>query len=123
MMDHASVLDALRARGMLDQVTDLDGLARALHQPQSIYVGFDPTAPSLHVGHLLPVMALAHFQEAGHRPIVLVGGATHQPAVALVAESPTRPGNDGARRLVGGSDARHGRGPGSQAGRRPCKHT
>jgi tyrosyl-tRNA synthetase len=70
-----SLLDELSWRGMVYQHTD--GLADALATGKlSAYAGFDPTAPSLHVGHLVPVMGLAHLQRAGHRPIALVGGGT-----------------------------------------------
>lgn len=70
-----SLLDELSWRGMVYQHTD--GLADALATTEvSGYVGFDPTAPSLHVGNLVPVMGLAHLQRAGHRPIALVGGGT-----------------------------------------------
>src|SRR4051812_23442781 len=70
-----SLLDELSWRGMIYQQTD--GLADALATAQvSAYVGFDPTASSLHVGHLVPVMGLAHLQRAGHRPVALVGGGT-----------------------------------------------
>src|SRR3954470_1410926 len=68
-----SLLDELSWRGMIYQQTD--GLADALATDQvSAYVGFDPTASSLHVGSLVPVMGLAHLQRAGHRPVALVGG-------------------------------------------------
>ncbi|MFH1377587.1 MAG: tyrosine--tRNA ligase [Planctomycetota bacterium] len=71
------VLDELIARGLMDQMTDADAVRSLLQSPpQTIYAGFDPTADSLHVGHLVPVMALAHLQRAGHCPIMLVGGAT-----------------------------------------------
>ena len=70
-----SLLDELSWRGMIYQHTD--GLADALATTEvSAYVGFDPTAPSLHLGHLVPVMGLAHLQRAGHRPVALVGGGT-----------------------------------------------
>jgi len=70
-----SLLDELSWRGMVYQHTD--GLADALATSEVTgYVGFDPTAPSLHVGNLVPVMGLAHLQRAGHRPIALVGGGT-----------------------------------------------
>jgi tyrosyl-tRNA synthetase len=70
-----SLLDELSWRGMMYQHTD--GLPDALATDSvSAYAGFDPTAPSLHVGHLVPVMGLAHLQRAGHRPIALVGGGT-----------------------------------------------
>jgi tyrosyl-tRNA synthetase len=70
-----SLLDELSWRGMVYQHTD--GLADVLATDSvSAYAGFDPTAPSLHVGHLVPVMGLAHLQRFGHRPIALVGGGT-----------------------------------------------
>ena len=70
-----SLLDELTWRGLLHQHTD--GLADALKgKSVSAYAGFDPTAVSLHVGNLVPVMGLAHLQRAGHRPIILVGGGT-----------------------------------------------
>jgi tyrosyl-tRNA synthetase len=72
-----SILDELTARGMLEQISDRETLSQTLTQESvPFYNGFDPTAVSLHVGHLLPIMAMAHFQRAGHRPIALVGGAT-----------------------------------------------
>jgi len=70
-----SLLEELSWRGMIYQHTD--GLPDALATGQlSAYAGFDPTASSLHVGHLVPVMGLAHLQRAGHRPVALVGGGT-----------------------------------------------
>ncbi len=72
-MDNA--YEILQQRGFIAQVTD-EALRQRLDAPLSCYAGFDPTADSLHVGHLLPVMALAHMQRCGHRPIVLVGGGT-----------------------------------------------
>jgi len=70
-----ALLEELSWRGMVYQHTD--GLPDALATEQlSVYAGFDPTAPSLHVGHLVPVMGLAHLQRAGHRPVALVGGGT-----------------------------------------------
>ena len=70
-----SLLEELSWRGMVYQHTD--GLPDALATEElSAYAGFDPTAPSLHVGHLVPVMGLAHLQRAGHRPVALVGGGT-----------------------------------------------
>ena len=69
-------LEELRWRGFLEATTsdDLDAFLNAA--PRTIYVGFDPTADSLHVGHLVALMVLRRFQKAGHRPIALVGGAT-----------------------------------------------
>jgi tyrosyl-tRNA synthetase len=75
MTSKSSVLDELSWRGMVYQHTD--GLADALATGElGVYAGFDPTASSLHVGHLVPVMGLAHLQRAGHRPVALVGGGT-----------------------------------------------
>jgi tyrosyl-tRNA synthetase len=71
------LLDDLRTRGLLHDSTDPDELSARLKQrPIGIYVGFDPTADSLHVGHLLGQLMLRRFQLAGHRPIALAGGAT-----------------------------------------------
>lgn len=71
------MLDVLRARGFLVGVSDEERLRAALDRdPVTLYCGYDPTAPSLHVGSLVSLMALAHFQHAGHRPIVVLGGAT-----------------------------------------------
>jgi len=72
-----NLLDELSARGMIEQITNEEGLRELLSKPGAvIYVGFDPTADSLHVGHLLPALTLARFQRAGHRPVMLIGGAT-----------------------------------------------
>ncbi len=63
--------------GLIAQSTDLDALREALADgPLTLYAGFDPTASSLHAGHLVPLLTLKRFQLAGHRPIVLAGGAT-----------------------------------------------
>ncbi|MEV0295341.1 tyrosine--tRNA ligase [Nocardia sp. NPDC050710] len=71
------IIDELTWRGLLAQSTDLDALRAALADgPLTLYAGFDPTAASLHAGHLVPLLALKRFQRAGHRPIVLAGGAT-----------------------------------------------
>jgi len=72
----SNVYDILKKRGFVEQVTDEAAVANVLGSPVTCYAGFDPTAESLHVGHLLPIMALAQMQRAGHRPIVLVGGGT-----------------------------------------------
>lgn len=72
-----NVLDTLRSRGFLQQITFEDELYKLLdNESVTFYVGFDPTADSLHIGHYIPVMAMAHMQRAGHRPIALVGGGT-----------------------------------------------
>ena len=71
------LLEELRWRGLIHQCTDEDGLKKLLASgQQTVYIGFDPTATSLHVGSLMQLMMLRRFQKAGHRPIALVGGAT-----------------------------------------------
>lgn len=71
------IFDELRWRGLIAQSTDQDALRKALADgPVTFYCGFDPTAPSLHVGHLVQVLTLRRLQQAGHRPLALVGGAT-----------------------------------------------
>ena len=72
----ANVFDILNERGFVAQASNVDELKRYLSKPSSCYIGFDPSADSLHVGSLVPIMALAHMQRQGHRPIVLVGGGT-----------------------------------------------
>jgi tyrosyl-tRNA synthetase len=73
----ASVLDVLEARGFVAQCTDREALSKALEAGAvRFYVGFDPTADSLHIGHLLPVMAMYWLQQAGHEPVVVIGGGT-----------------------------------------------
>ena len=72
-----TLLETLRERGFIDQVAGPEEDLRALlAAPTSAYIGFDPTASSLHVGSLVPIMALVHLQRAGHRPVALVGGGT-----------------------------------------------
>lgn len=72
----SNVYEVLKQRGFVEQVTDETAIVEVLKSEITCYAGFDPTATSLHVGHLLPIMALAQMQRAGHRPIVLVGGGT-----------------------------------------------
>ena len=75
MMDNA--FDLFKERGFFKQVTHEEELRKVLGEQMVLaYVGFDPTADSLHVGHLMGIMALAHLQRAGHRPVALVGGGT-----------------------------------------------
>ena len=74
MAEH--ILDILKERGFIAQVTYEEELYKQLEQPTTFYVGFDPTADSLHIGHYIPIMAMAHMQRAGHRPIALMGGGT-----------------------------------------------
>ncbi|NLW46528.1 MAG: tyrosine--tRNA ligase [Firmicutes bacterium] len=72
-----SVLKILEERGFIKQTTHQEPLFELLEKEQvTFYVGFDPTADSLHVGHMLPVMGMAHMQRAGHRPIAILGGGT-----------------------------------------------
>ncbi|MDJ0393214.1 tyrosine--tRNA ligase [Rhodococcus sp. G-MC3] len=72
-----NIVDELTWRGLIAQSTDLDELKKATSAgPITLYAGFDPTGPSLHAGHLVPLLALKRFQRAGHRPIVMAGGAT-----------------------------------------------
>ncbi len=76
-MGTSDILDELDWRGLIAQSTDRDALAQHLATGSiTVYSGFDPTAPSLHAGHLIPLLTLRRFQQAGHRPIVLAGGAT-----------------------------------------------
>lgn len=70
------ILDDLKDRGLIYQTTNEEALYKRLESPITLYCGFDPTADSLHIGHLLPVLMLRRFQLAGHRSIALVGGGT-----------------------------------------------
>ncbi|WP_373091889.1 tyrosine--tRNA ligase [Zhongshania sp.] len=74
---NAELLMELEARGLVAQMTGENGLSEYLSsEMRTLYCGFDPTADSLHIGHLVPLLALRRFQQAGHKPIALVGGAT-----------------------------------------------
>lgn len=76
-MTDATLLDDLEARGLVQECTDRAGLAaRMAEGPITVYNGCDPTADSLHVGNLIGLLVLRRFQDAGHRPLALVGGAT-----------------------------------------------
>lgn len=71
------ILQDLEKRGLIQQTTDKEGLKQHLAENQvTLYCGFDPTADSLHIGHLLPITMLKRFQKAGHKPIALIGGGT-----------------------------------------------
>ncbi|HEY0217512.1 MAG TPA: tyrosine--tRNA ligase [Cellulomonas sp.] len=71
------ILDELAWRGLVSQTTDAEALRRALDAgPVTLYCGFDPTAPSLHIGNLVQILTVRRLQDAGHRPMALVGGAT-----------------------------------------------
>lgn len=71
-----TVYNILKERGFIEQVTDSDLVQQKLKDVTVCYIGFDPTANSLHVGSLLPIMAMVHMQRAGHVPIALIGGGT-----------------------------------------------
>ncbi|WP_061964678.1 tyrosine--tRNA ligase [Demequina aurantiaca] len=72
-----NILDELAWRGLISQTTDDAALRKALDEgPVTLYCGFDPTAPSLHVGNLMQILTVRRFQDAGHKPLLLVGGAT-----------------------------------------------
>src|SRR5690625_7942591 len=71
------IIQDLEKRGLVHQTTDREGLQKHLAENQvTLYCGFDPTADSLHIGHLLPITMLKRFQKSGHRPIALIGGGT-----------------------------------------------
>ena len=73
----SDVFEALDERGFIKQITNAEQVASLLAEEQiTYYVGFDPTAPSLHVGSLVPIMAMAHLQRAGHKPIAIIGSGT-----------------------------------------------
>ena len=76
-MSAPTILDDLLARGLVHDSTDADALRARLNEgPITVYAGFDPTALSLHVGNLVPLLLLRRFQQFGHRPVALAGGAT-----------------------------------------------
>ncbi len=76
-MEARSVFDELMARGLIAQTTHEEKIRELLEKERvTFYVGFDPTADSLHVGHYVPIVAMAHLQRAGHRPIALFGSGT-----------------------------------------------
>ncbi|MCX6431302.1 MAG: tyrosine--tRNA ligase, partial [Actinobacteria bacterium] len=73
----STIIDELTWRGLIAQSTDLDALRAATDPgPITLYCGFDPTAPSLHLGNLVQILTVRRFQQHGHRPLALVGGAT-----------------------------------------------
>ena len=74
---NSAFFEELKARGLVYQVTDEEALQKQLNEESvKLYIGFDPTADSLHIGHLLPILMLRRFQQNGHVPIALVGGGT-----------------------------------------------
>lgn len=76
MAEAANVYDVLNERGFIAQCSDSEEVRERLRGAMTCYIGFDPTADSLHIGSLVPILALVHMQRHGHRPIVLVGGGT-----------------------------------------------
>ncbi|MCL5426548.1 MAG: tyrosine--tRNA ligase [Gammaproteobacteria bacterium] len=75
-MKATALLNDLQQRGLIAQSTHEQALCELLSTPQTVYCGFDPTAGSLHIGHLVPLLMLKRFQDAGHQGVALVGGAT-----------------------------------------------
>ncbi|HOO90829.1 MAG TPA: tyrosine--tRNA ligase, partial [Syntrophales bacterium] len=76
-MNGKSAYDVLHERGFIEQITDEEPLRDLLgRETITCYIGFDPTAASLHIGSLVPIMSLVHMQQCGHKPIALVGGGT-----------------------------------------------
>ena len=72
-----NILDELIQRGYIKQTTDEHEIRQLLSNGQvTFYIGFDPTSDCLHIGHLLPIMCMAHLQKAGHRPLIILGGGT-----------------------------------------------
>lgn len=80
MVTNTDIISELEWRGLINQSTDLDKLRDETREPITLYCGFDPTGPSLHAGHLVPLLMLRRFQLAGHRPIVLAGGPLERSA-------------------------------------------
>jgi len=76
-MTNVNVYDVLKERGYIEQATHEDEIRELLGREQvTFYIGFDPTADSLHVGHFIQVMVMMHMQKAGHKPIAIIGGGT-----------------------------------------------
>ena len=71
-----NVFNIFNSRGFIEQVTDKDQVRGLLENATTCYIGFDPTAKSLHVGSVLPIMSLVHMQRAGHKPIIVIGSGT-----------------------------------------------
>lgn len=85
----ANVFDTLVERGYLAQVTHEEEVKQLLSKPgATFYIGFDPTADSLHVGHFVQMMVMSHLQKAGHRPIAVLGGGTGMVGDHSSAEGP-----------------------------------
>ncbi|MDI6617114.1 MAG: tyrosine--tRNA ligase [Clostridiales bacterium] len=96
----SNVYETLKERGFIQQATNEDEIRELLDKKKvTFYIGFDPTADSLHIGHFLAMMAMAHMQRAGHRPIALIGGGT-----AMVGD-PT--GKTDMRKMLSKDQIRH----------------
>ena len=96
----SNVYETLKERGFIQQATNEDEIRELLDKKKvTFYIGFDPTADSLHIGHFLAMMAMAHMQKAGHRPIALIGGGT-----AMVGD-PT--GKTDMRKMLSKDQIRH----------------
>ena len=80
-------IEELQWRGLVKDVTDFDGLTETLKSQTTVYCGFDPTADSLHVGHLQQILLLKRYQMAGHKPIALCGGFTGMICTCLCVAS------------------------------------
>lgn len=76
-MNNENVFDILKARGLIAQTTHENEIRELLGKEKiTFYIGFDPTADSLHIGHFMQLIVMKHMQNAGHRPIILLGGGT-----------------------------------------------
>jgi tyrosyl-tRNA synthetase len=95
----STLIGTLSERGFIEQCTDLDSLAKVLEKPVTFYIGFDPSADCLHVGHLVPIMLMKWMQDAGHRPIVLLGGGT-----AMIGDPS---GKDKTRQMLSAEEIQH----------------
>ena len=76
-VDRSHLFETLKERGYVYQMSNEENVRKIVNgEPTTVYVGIDPTADSLHIGHFFSLMMIKYFQDAGHRPIVLIGGAT-----------------------------------------------
>jgi tyrosyl-tRNA synthetase len=98
-MNAPNIIDTLEARGFINQMTETGLREEAAQRQVTVYCGFDPTAPSLHIGHAIQALALSHFQRHGHRVIALVGGGT-----GLIGDPS---GRSDERKLLSKEDAAH----------------
>ncbi|MEG2287113.1 MAG: tyrosine--tRNA ligase, partial [Ruthenibacterium sp.] len=95
-----NVFDLFKERGLIAQATDEDAIRNLLSNEKiTFYTGFDPTADSLHVGHFMQLIVMRHMQQAGHRPIILLGGGT------TMVGDPT--GKTDMRKMLSQEDIQH----------------